>query len=154
MDSTAIILAYLGVALMVGLAGVASAIGTSTCGQAAVGAMKKNGDAFGSYMVLTALPGSQGLYGFVAFFMASELISSEMTILQGAAVLGIGILVGLVNLAASVYQGRVCANGIVAIGNGHDVMGKTLILAAFPELYAILTVAATFMIIEAVKVVA
>ncbi len=154
MDSTAIILAYLGVALMVGLAGVASAIGTSICGQASVGAMKKNGDAFGSYMVLTALPGSQGLYGFVAFFMASELINAEMTILQGAAVLGIGILVGLVNLAASIYQGKVCANGIVAIGNGHDVMGKTLILAAFPELYAILTVAATFMIIEAVKVVA
>ncbi|MFI3304422.1 MAG: ATPase [Rikenellaceae bacterium] len=150
MDSTAIILAYLGVAFMVGLAGVASAIGTSTCGQAAVGAMKKNGDAFGSYMVLTALPGSQGLYGFVAFFMIQNLISSDMSILQGAAVLGIGILVGIVNLAASIYQGRVCANGIVAIGNGHDVMGKTLILAAFPELYAILTVAATFVIGAAV----
>ncbi len=153
MDSTAIILAYLGVAFMVGLAGVASAIGTSTCGQAAVGAMKKNSDAFGSYMVLTALPGSQGLYGFVTFFMVTNifnLISESTTILQGAAVLGIGILVGIVNLAASIYQGRVCANGIVAIGNGHDAMGKTLILAAFPELYAILTVAATFVIGAAV----
>ena len=50
------------------------------------------------------------------------------------------------NLAAAIYQGKVCANGIAAIGNGHDVMGKTLILAAFPELYAILTVAATFLI--------
>jgi hypothetical protein len=30
-------------------------------------------------------------------------------------------------------------------------MGKTLILAAFPELYAILTVAATFLISNAVK---
>ncbi|MFR9672442.1 MAG: ATPase [Rikenellaceae bacterium] len=133
--------------------GVASAIGTSTCGQAAVGAMKKNGDAFGSYMVLAALPGSQGLYGFVTFFMVTNifnLIGESTTILQGAAVLGIGILVGVVNLAASIYQGRVCANGIVAIGNGHDVMGKTLIMAAFPELYAILTVAATFMIGAAV----
>ncbi len=149
MDSTAIILAYVGVALMVGLSGMASAIGTSICGQAAVGAMKKNGDAFGSYMVLTALPGSQGLYGFVTFFMVTNifgLIGAETTMLQGAAVLGIGLLVGVVNLAASVYQGAVCANGIVAIGNGSDVMGKTLILAAFPELYAILTVAATFMI--------
>ena len=62
------------------------------------------------------------------------------------AILGAGILVGIVNLAAAVYQGKVCANGIAAIGNGHDVMGKTLILAAFPELYAILTVAATFLI--------
>ncbi len=70
--------------------------------------------------------------------------------LQGAAVFGIGVLVGIVNLAAAVYQGKVCANGIAAIGNGHDVMGKTLILAAYPELYAILTVAATFLIASAV----
>lgn len=146
MNSLALILAYVGVAFMVGLAGVASAIGTSICGQAAVGAMKKNGSAFGSYMVLSALPGSQGLYGFVSFFLIMPILSSEMTIFQGAAIFGVGLLVGIVNLMSSVYQGKVCANGIAAIGNGHDVMGKTLILAAFPELYAILTVAATFLV--------
>ena len=60
-----------------------------------------------------------------------------MTLLQGAAIFGAGLLTGLVCLASSYYQAKVCANGIAAIGNGHDVMGKTLILAAFPELYAI-----------------
>ena len=146
MNSLALILAYVGVAFMVGLAGVASAIGTSICGQAAVGAMKKNGGAFGSYMVLSALPGSQGLYGFVSFFLIMPILSAEMTMFQGAAIVGVGLLVGIVNLMAAIYQGKVCANGIAAIGNGHDVMGKTLILAAFPELYAILTVAATFLV--------
>lgn len=153
MNSTALIMAYIGVALMVGLAGIASAVGTAICGQAAVGAMKKNGGAFGSYMVLSALPGSQGLYGFVCFFMVNNiysLLTDDITMLQGAAIFGIGILVGIVNLAASIYQGKVCANGIAAIGNGHNVMGKTLILAAFPELYAILTVAATFMIASSI----
>ena len=150
MNSLALILAYVGVAFMVGLAGVASAIGTSICGQAAVGAMKKNGSAFGSYMVLSALPGSQGLYGFVSFFLIMPILSPEMTMFQGAAIFGVGLLVGIVNLMAAIYQGKVCANGIAAIGNGHDVMGKTLILAAFPELYAILTVAATFLISNAV----
>ena len=147
--NSALILAYVGVALMVGLAGIASAVGTAICGQAAVGSMKKNGGAFGSYMVLSALPGSQGLYGFVCFFMVTNLyplVGPSTTPAQGAAVLGIGLLVGMVNLLAAVFQGKVCANGIAAIGNGHDVMGKTLILAAFPELYAILTVAATFLI--------
>ena len=61
--NSALILAYVGVALMVGLAGIASAVGTAICGQTAVGAMKKNSGAFGSYMILSALPGSQGLYG-------------------------------------------------------------------------------------------
>ncbi len=150
MNSTAIILAYVGVALMVGLAGIASAVGTAISGQAAVGAMKKNDGAFGSYMVLSALPGSQGLYGFVCFFMIKDIISADMSLLQGAAIFGAGVLVGIVTLASSIYQGKVCANGIAAIGNGHDVMGKTLILGAFPELYAILTVAATFLISSAV----
>ncbi|MCM1151399.1 MAG: ATPase [Alistipes sp.] len=143
-------MAYVGVALMVGLAGIASAVGTSICGQAAVGAMKKNNGAFGSYMILSALPGSQGLYGFVCFFMVQSFLQNP-SMLQGAAVLGAGILVGIVNLAAAVFQGKVCANGIAAIGNGHDVMGKTLILAAFPELYAILTVAATFLISNIIR---
>ena len=148
--STTLILAYLGVVLMVGVAGIASAVGTAICGQAAVGSMKKNNGAFGSYMILSALPGSQGLYGFVCFFMVQGLISADMSMIQSAAVFGAGLLVGIVNLAAAIYQAKVCANGIAAIGNGHYVMGKTLILAAFPELYAILTVAATFLISNAV----
>ena len=149
-NSTALILAYVGVAIMVGLAGIASAVGTSICGQAAVGAMKKNSGAFGSYMILSALPGSQGLYGFVCFFMVQGLLTAEITMLQAAAVFGAGLLVGIVNLAAAIYQGKVCANGIAAIGNGHDVMGKTLILGACTELYSILTFAATFLISSAV----
>ena len=149
METTALVMAYVGVALMVGLAGIASAIGTSIAGMASVGAMKKNGGAFGSYMILSALSGSQGLYGFVCYFMFKDFLVAP-TVLQGAANFGAGLLVGFVNLAAAIFQSKVCANGIAAIGNGHDVMGKTLILAAFPELYAILTVAATFLISQAV----
>ena len=149
--TTAIILGYIGVALMVGLSGMASCIGTSIAGQASVGAMKKNNGAFGSYMILSAIPGSQGLYGFVGCFMVHGLLVDSMSLLQGAAVFGAGLLMGLVCLFSSYYQAKVCANGISAIGNGHDVMGKTLILAAFPELYAILTVAAVFLISNAVK---
>ncbi|MFR9650006.1 MAG: ATPase, partial [Rikenellaceae bacterium] len=96
---------------------------------------------------LTALPGSQGLYGFVCFFMVYPQITAALSIYEGAAIFGIGLLVGLANIASSVYQGKVCANGIAAIGNGHDVATNTLILAAFPELYAILTIPATFLIL-------
>ncbi len=148
--SVALVLAYVGVVMMVGLAGIASAMGTAICGQAAVGAMKKNGSAFGSYMILSALPGSQGLYGFVSFFMVQSFLVPEISMFQATAIFGAGLLVGIVNIASALYQAKVCANGIAAIGAGHDVMGKTLILAAFPELYAILTVAATFLISSAI----
>ena len=147
---TAILFGYIGVVLMVALSGLASAMGTSMAAQASIGAMKKNGNAFGSYMILSAVPGSQGLYGFVGYFIIKNFLTAEITMLQGTAILCAGLLMGVVCLASSFYQAKVCANGIVAIGNGHDVMGKTLILAAFPELYAILTVAAVFLISGAI----
>ena len=46
----------------------------------------------------------------------------------------------------AIRQGQVCANGIAAIGQGHNVFSNTLILAVFPELYAIVALAATFLI--------
>ena len=148
--STALIFAYLGVALMVGVSGLASAVATARCGMASVGAMKKNAGAFGSYMILSALPGSQGLYGFVGFFMVKDYIVADMPAMSGIAIFGAGILMAIVTLSSALFQAKVCANGIVSIGNGNDVMGKTLILAAFPELYAILGVAATFLISTAI----
>ena len=64
-----ILLAYLGVALMVALSGIGSAYGVTICGNAAVGALKKNPTASGQYIGLSALPSSQGLYGFVGYFL-------------------------------------------------------------------------------------
>ena len=148
--STALIFAYLGVALMVGISGLASAVATARCGMAAVGAMKKNSGAFGSYMILSALPGSQGLYGFVGFFMVNAFLVEDMPLITGVGIFGAGLLMAIVTLSSALFQAKVCANGIAAIGNGNDVMGKTLILAAFPELYAILGVAATFLLAGAI----
>ncbi len=143
-----LILAYIGIALMIGLSGVGSAFGVTMGGNAAIGALKKNDEAFGNYMLLSALPGTQGLYGFAGFFVINNagVISANMTILQGAAVFGAGIALGLVALLSAIRQGSICANGIAGIGAGYDVFGKTMILAVFPELYAIVAFAATFLI--------
>lgn len=140
-----ITVATIGIALMAGLSFVASSIGTAIAGMAAVGAMKKNKGAFGNYMVLSALPGSQGLYGLVGFFLLQGYITPEITLFQGWMILALGIIMGITSLFSSYMQSKVCANGIAAIGNGHDVLGNTLILAAFPELYAILGVAMVFL---------
>jgi V/A-type H+-transporting ATPase subunit K len=146
--STAVILAYVGLGLMVGLAGSGSAFGTSIAGSATVGALKKNEEAFGSYMVLSALSGSQGLYGFAGFFLLNnpEIIHEGMSVLNGAAIFGAGLGLGLVGLISGIRQGQVCANGVAGISDGYDVFGRTLVLAVFPELYAIIALAATFLI--------
>jgi V/A-type H+-transporting ATPase subunit K len=145
---TAIVLAYIGLGLMVGLAGVGSALGVSYGGNATIGALKKNDAAFGSYMLLSALPGTQGLYGFGGFFIinSSGVIGPEMTMIQGMAIFAAGFALGLVGLISAIQQGKVCANGIAGIGSGYDVFTKTMILAVFPELYAIVAFAVTFLI--------
>ncbi len=127
------ILGYLGLGLVLALSGIGSAIGTTAAGNAAEGALKKKPEASGSYMVLSALPATQGIYGFVAFFMMLSKVATE-----GTMVFGIGLSVGLVCMISAIRQGQVCANGIIGISQGHNVFTNTLIYAALPEFYAIL----------------
>jgi V/A-type H+-transporting ATPase subunit K len=141
-----IILAYIGVGLMIGLAGIGSALGVSIGGNASLGALKKNPDAFGNYLVLSALPGTQGLYGFMGYFILKGFLTTEVTWMQAGAIFGAGLALGFVALISAIKQGQVCANGIASIGAGYNVFGNTLILAVFPELYAIIAFAATFLI--------
>ena len=136
------ILGYLGLGLMLGLAGVGSSIGTTIAGNAAEGALKKNPEKSSSYMILSAMPATQGLYGFVAFLMW---LGKDFAA-DGAMLFGVGISVGLVCLMSAIRQGQVCANGIVGISQGHDVQTNTMIYAALPEFYAILALVAALMI--------
>ncbi len=142
------LLAYLGLAIMVILSGIGSAIGVSMGGNATIGALKKNEEAFGSYMLLSALPGTQGLYGFAGFFILNNILVGlgEVTMVHGFAYLAAGLSLGVVSLFSALKQGSVTANGIAGIGSGYDVFGKTMILAVFPELYAIIAFAVTFII--------
>ncbi len=141
-----LILAFIGVGLLIGLPGIGSAIGTAIGGMATVGALRKNKDSFGSYIVLAALPGTQGLYGFGGYYVMQGMLTAEITMLQGAGILGAGIALGLAGLLSGMFQGRVCASGIDAIGSGNNVFGQTLIMAVFPELYAIVAFAGVFLI--------
>src|SRR5690606_19063083 len=116
--------------------------------KATLGALKKRPEAFGNYMLLSALPGSQGIYGFAGFFVINGRIAelTEMTIFQGGMVFAAGLALGIVGLFSAMQQGQVTAHGIEGIASGHDVFGKTMVLAVFPELYAIVAFAATFLI--------
>ena len=145
-SSISLILAFIGVGLLIGLPGIGSAIGTAIGGMSTIGALKKRKDAFGSFLVLSALPGTQGLYGFGGYYIMQNVLTEDITIFQGAGVLGAGIALGVTGLLSGIYQGRVCANGINSIGSGNNVFAQTLIMAVFPELYAIVAFAGVFLI--------
>ena len=143
------ILGYVGLGLVLALAGIGSSIGTSTAGNAAEGGLKKRPEASGNFMVLSALPATQGIYGFVAFFMLLSKMQEAVTTqnpTQGFIIFGVGLSVGLACMISAIRQGQVCANGIVGISQGHDVFTNTLIYAALPEFYAILGLVGALMV--------
>jgi len=139
------VLALIGLGLMVGLSGAGSAWGLALGGSSVLGMIKKRPEAFGTGMVLAGLPATQGLYGFVAFIIYSGTITANLSLTMGAVVLGAGIAIGVAAMISAIFQGRVCASGITAMGSGHNVFGNTMILAAFPEFYAILALVAVIL---------
>ena len=138
------ILGYLGLGLMLGLAGIGSSYGTTIAANAAEGALKKNPEKSSTYMILSALPATQGLYGFVGFLIWLVVFKPDFSVM-GPKLFGVGLAVGLVCLFSAIRQGQVCANGIVGESQGHSVMTNTLIYAALPEFYAILALVGSIM---------
>lgn len=138
------ILGYIGLGLMLGLAGIGSSFGTTIAANAAEGALKKNPEKSSTYMILSALPATQGLYGFVGFLLWLVVFKPDFAVM-GPKLFGVGLAVGLVCLFSAIRQGQVCANGIVGESLGHSVMTNTLIYAALPEFYAILALVGAIM---------
>ena len=136
-----VILGYIGLGAVLFLSGLGSSIGTTNAGNAAEGALKKNKEKSSSYLILSAMPATQGLYGFVAFLMWRTRDFAA----DGYMIFAVGAIVGLVCLLSAIRQGQVCANGIVGISQGHNVQTNTMIYAAMPELYAILALIAALM---------
>lgn len=141
-----IVLAYVGVALMVGLSGIGSAYGLTICGNAVVGAMKKAPEKMGSYIGMSAIPSSQGLYGFVAYMMVQQYLTADISWYVAAGIFGAGLLMGFAGLFSAIRQGEVCANGVAATAAGHNVFAATMVMAVFPELYAILALVVSILI--------
>jgi V/A-type H+/Na+-transporting ATPase subunit K len=139
------VLAAVGLGLMFGLSGAGSAIGLVIGGSAVVGALRKRSEIFGLGLVLAGLPATQGLYGFVGFIIYNAKVVPEISMFSAAIVFGAGLGLGLVNLISAIKMGQVCASGISSMGMGHNAFGSTLVLAAFPEFYAILGLVASIL---------
>jgi len=63
-----LVIAIAGAVVAVILAGIGSSIGIGIAGQASDGLLSEDPESFGNILILTVLPGTQGIYGFVAAF--------------------------------------------------------------------------------------
>lgn len=150
--------AVAGAAIVMALSGVGSAIGVALAGQAAGGVMTEDPEKFGRMIPLIGIPGTQGFYGFLIGFLVLNklnLLGAEIkipTLTQGIQIFSICAVVSLVESISAVWQGKVSVSSIYIVAKKPEEAGKALVLPIFVEIYAILGLAAAFLLLLGVKI--
>ena len=146
--------ALLGAAMAAALACVGSAKGTGLPGEAGAGLVSEDPSKSGKVMILQVIPGTQGLYGFVIFFLAFSKISGSlatMTVAQGMQIFGACLPIALGGLLSAIAQGRVAAASINILAKKPDDWSKGMIMCIVVEFYAILCLLASFLMLNAIN---
>ena len=148
--------AYVGVALAVGLCGIGSAKGVGLVGEASSGVLSEEPERFGQCLVLQALPGTQGIYGFLIGFIImlnTGMMSGDvqLSVGTGAYILAASLPIALVGLLSGIAQGRVAAAGVNIIAKKPDQLSKAMVSAALVETYAILAFLISMLLIFNIK---
>ena len=144
----------LGAGLAVCLAGAGSARGTGIAGEAGTGLLCQDPSKFGKVMILQVIPGTQGLYGMVAWFfvlltmgvfggsgMATLSVTNGLTIFCSCMPIALG------GWLSAIYQGRVAAAAINIVAKRPEEATKGIILCGIVEFYAILSLLATILLL-------
>ncbi len=144
----------LGAALAAVLACIGSAKGTGIAGEAGAGLVSEDPSKFGKAMIMQVIPGTQGLYGFVIWFLAQNQIFSvgaEMTIAQGCQYFAACMPIALGGWISAIAQGKVAAASINILAKKPDDWSKGMIFCITVEFYAILCLLASFLMLNGIN---
>ena len=136
-------MALLGAVIAALLAGIGSAIGVGMAGEAAAGALTEDPSKFGKVLILQLLPGTQGIYGLLIAFLTLSNIrilggSADISFAKGMLYFFACLPMGFVGLWSAKRQARASVASINLISRKPDQFGKSIILPAMVETYAVL----------------
>ena len=145
-------LAVVGAALATVLPGIGSAKGVNMVAKATAGLISEDPSKYGKSMLLQALPMTQGIYGMVAAFLImvfSGLMggTAALTLEQGAYYLFASLPIAFGGWFSAIKQGEVAAAGVSVLAKKPEAVGKAVISASFVELYAILALLISLLLI-------
>lgn len=139
-----IVLAVAGAVIATVLSGIGSAKGVGGAGQASMGVLSEDPSKFGKMLVLTLLPGTQGLYGFIVGFLI--IVSSGVlgggatpTLGQGLAYLAAAFAIGLGGLVSGIEQGKTAVSGVAMTAKDDKNFSKAMVSITLVEIYALLS---------------
>jgi len=151
------ILALLGAAIAVILAGMGSSKGVGIAGETAAGVATENPELTSKLFVLQLIPGTQGIYGFligVIVLINTQAFGGSMvpvTEAQGLALIAACLPIGVVGYFSAIAQGKVAAAGMLMVGQRNEMSGKAITMAVMVETYAVLALLISFLMVNAIK---
>jgi V/A-type H+-transporting ATPase subunit K len=153
-----LVLAIAGAILAMTISGIGSAIGVGLAGQAAGGVISEDPEKFGKMIPIVGLPGTQGFYGFLIGFLVINKLNllgeiKNVTTAQGWQIFAITFVVSFVQCISAIHQGKVSVASVGILAKRPEELGKAIVLPVFVEIYAILGLAAGFLLLQGVKVV-
>lgn len=151
------VLAIIGAVCAAALAGAGSCLGVAAPGQKGAGVLAEKPNLFGKILILTALPGSQGVYGLlIAIFTLFKIGALGGTPLEvshtvGMKLLWAGLLMGFAGLTSAWLQGKVAAANAGMIARQESMSGKAIVLSVIIETYAIFGLLISILIINSIQ---
>ena len=134
-----IFFALLGASIATALAGVGSARGVGSAAQAAMGVLSEDSSKFGKMLVLTLLPGTQGLYGFIG--------GTAPTIGQGLAYFAASLAIGIGGMISGFAQGKAAVSGIALSAKDDSNFSKAMVSVTLVEIYALLSFIVSLLVV-------
>ena len=135
------------------MAGAGSAVGTGIAGEAGAGLITEDPSKFGKAMILQVIPGTQGLYGLVVFFVAImnmgllDGTALELSFVDGCRYFAACMPIAIGGLVSAIGQGKVAEASVNLLAKNPDHWAKGMILCITVEFYAILSLLASMMML-------
>ncbi len=144
--------AYFGAAIAAIGGGIGSAIGITTISNTATGIITEDADKFGRVLPLAAMPGTQGVYGFITallvfIFFGFFAGDAELTALRGFQIFLACTPVAFLCLFSGIYQGATAVGSAGMIARRDEDAGKALIFPALVETYAVFSLILTVLML-------
>ena len=143
----------LGAGLAACMAGAGSGIGTGYAGEAGAGLITEEPEKFGKALILQVIPGTQGLYGLVVFFVAIMNMgllngtAGDLSVAEGLQYFAACMPIAIGGLVSAIGQGKVAAASVNLLAKNPDHWAKGMILCIIVEFYAILSLLASMMML-------
>jgi len=143
--------AYFGAALAAIGGGIGSAIGITSISNAAAGVVSEDPDKFGKMLPLAAMPGTQGIYGFVTMILVIYGVFggpiADINADSGLAIFFACLPVALVCMFSGIYQGTAAVGASGMVARRDEDAGKALIFPALVETYAVFALVTTILML-------